>query len=113
MGRGRQPHSDSVGNNSKRERQSTPEELQITIPILKPKGWREVQPLLDGKGVTFDERGVKETMTVKNSRWEAFVDRQKEKLKKEITEARSTRGEQNGDASRRTETAKSGADCGE
>eukprot|EP00928_Gymnodinium_smaydae_P008926 TRINITY_DN13295_c0_g1_i1.p1 TRINITY_DN13295_c0_g1~~TRINITY_DN13295_c0_g1_i1.p1 ORF type:complete len:250 (-),score=62.57 TRINITY_DN13295_c0_g1_i1:100-849(-) len=41
--------------------------------------------------VTFDERGVKETMTVKPSRWSAFVDRQRAKLIKEINDLRAER----------------------
>lgn len=72
------------------------EDMQITIPIVKPVGWEEVQPLLTGKAVTFDERGLKETMTVKSDRWGAFVDRQKAKLEKEIRELRHAKSQQQG-----------------
>jgi len=64
------------------------EDLQITIPIVKPPCWQEVQPLVDGKGVAFDERGWKETMTVKPARWSNFVDRQRAKLETHITDLR-------------------------
>lgn len=63
------------------------EDLRITVPIVKPPGWREVQPLVMRMPVTFDERGTKETMTVKSANWERFVDRQKSKIQNEILEA--------------------------
>eukprot|EP00933_Yihiella_yeosuensis_P006276 TRINITY_DN110979_c0_g1_i1.p1 TRINITY_DN110979_c0_g1~~TRINITY_DN110979_c0_g1_i1.p1 ORF type:complete len:326 (-),score=65.53 TRINITY_DN110979_c0_g1_i1:64-1041(-) len=65
------------------------EDLRILIPIVKPMGWEEVQPLMKGKSVTFDERGLKETMTVRTSKWQSFVDRQKAKVQKEIQSYRS------------------------
>lgn len=61
------------------------QDLQITIPILKPQSWQEIQPLMHRMPVTFDERGTKETMTVKAGRWNTFVNRQKEKLVAELT----------------------------
>jgi len=76
------------------QKRDTFEDLQITIPIVRPPGWHEVQPLFDGKAVTFDERGLKETMTVKASRWSSFVDRQRNKLEREVHEARGTLREQ-------------------
>lgn len=71
------------------------EDIHITIPIVIPPGAKEVQPLIDGNAVIFDERGLKETMTVRLSKWEAFVDRQKAKLEKEIADFREAqaRGE--------------------
>jgi len=64
------------------------EDMRITIPIPKPPSWREVQQLVEGRAVTFDERGWKETMTVRASRWGAFVDRQKQALERELGEMR-------------------------
>jgi len=64
------------------------EDLRITIPIVKPSCWKDVQPLVDGKAVTFDERGWKETMTVRPHRWSSFVNRQKAKLEQDILELR-------------------------
>jgi hypothetical protein len=66
-------------------------EFRITVPVVVPAGWQELQPILDGKAVAFDERGVKETMLVKSSRWGNFVDRQKARLEKEIQAARLAR----------------------
>merc|ERR1740138_634470 len=51
---------------------------------MKPPSWQEVQDLARRMPVTFDERGVKEVMTVKMNRWQSFVDSQREKLEKEI-----------------------------
>jgi hypothetical protein len=62
--------------------------LQIRIPIVKPPGWEEVQPLVHQMPVTFDERGIKETMTVKSHRWSQFVDSQRAKLRRELEELR-------------------------
>lgn len=62
--------------------------LQITIPIVRPLGWKELHPLLEGNTVTFDERGWKETMTVRAVRWHAFVDKQKAKMQKELQQMR-------------------------
>lgn len=62
--------------------------LQITIPIVKPPGWQEVLPLVHAMPVTFDEKGVKEAMTVKTSKWGTFVDRQRHQLEKEIKDLR-------------------------
>lgn len=64
-------------------------DLQIEIPIVKPPSWSKVMPLVEGCAMTFDERGVKETMTVRTSRWSDFVDRQKTKLELEIQDVRS------------------------
>lgn len=64
------------------------EDMRITIPIVKPPSWQEVEPVAHRIPMVFDERGVKETMTVKMSRWENFVDRQKEKLGKEVENMR-------------------------
>lgn len=66
-------------------------DMRITIPIVKPPSWLEVQSIADRMPVVFDERGVKETMTVKMSRWDAFVDRQKEKLGNEVEEMQAAR----------------------
>lgn len=63
-------------------------DLRIEIPIVRPPGWSKVMPLVEEQAVTFDERGVKETMTVKSARWSDFVDRQKNKLEAEIAEVR-------------------------
>jgi len=71
---------------SKPKRHDVFEDIRITIPIVKPPSWREVQHIAHRMPVTFDERGVKETMTVKMNRWEGFVDRQKEKIEKEIND---------------------------
>merc|ERR1719221_2299999 len=68
--------------------QSDFRDLQITVPIVRPPGWRDVQKLLDAKAVTFAESGDKEMMTVKCHRWGAFVDRQKERLEQEIKATR-------------------------
>lgn len=78
----------SISAQNEKCRKTPSEEVQITIPIVKPPCWREVQPLVRRIPVTFDERGVKETMTVKPGRWSAFVDRQRGKLEKEVQEAK-------------------------
>eukprot|EP00927_Polykrikos_kofoidii_P025651 TRINITY_DN23004_c0_g1_i1.p1 TRINITY_DN23004_c0_g1~~TRINITY_DN23004_c0_g1_i1.p1 ORF type:complete len:611 (-),score=90.60 TRINITY_DN23004_c0_g1_i1:100-1932(-) len=86
-------HSSSNGdmspNMEERHRKEPCQDLQITIPIVKPPGWREVQPYVHRMPVMFDERGVKETMIVKMGRWGAFVDRQRAKLQKDIEEAKA------------------------
>merc|ERR1719361_1577023 len=46
-----------------------------------------MQSLVDSKRISFDERGMKETMTVRGSRWAAFVDRQKRSLEQELRRA--------------------------
>jgi len=63
-------------------------DLQITIPVVKPPGWQEVQPVVHQMPVTFDERGVKEAMTVKQQHWPSFVERQRAKLQKEVAKAK-------------------------
>lgn len=65
-------------------------DLQITIPIVKPPGWQEVERLVHKMPVTFDERGRKETMIVKSSRWAGFVDRQRSKLRREVDHIRKS-----------------------
>lgn len=85
------------------------EDILITIPIVKPLCWDEVGALLvpcsgcsrscgtGGCGgrlpalVTFDERGLREAMTVKRDRWESFVERQKEQLANDIQRMRERR----------------------
>jgi len=67
-------------------------DMKITIPIVKPPNWKELAALIDQRAVTFDERGIKETMTVRSHRWSSFVDRQKEKIQSEIREARRALG---------------------
>jgi len=64
----------------------TNSDLCIEIPVVKPMSWSNVE--VEGSAVTFDERGVKETMTVRSDRWSDFVDRQKRKIEKEIQEAK-------------------------
>ncbi|CAK0790123.1 unnamed protein product [Prorocentrum cordatum] len=73
---------------AKLESATTPvhDDFQIHIPIVKPPGWQEVQPLVHQMPVTFDERGIKESLTVKTHRWGIFVDRQKARLLREIDE---------------------------
>jgi len=68
------------------------DDFQIHIPIVKPPGWQEVQPLVHQMPVTFDERGIKESLTVKTHRWGAFVDRQKARLLREINEMKLSGG---------------------
>jgi hypothetical protein len=68
------------------------DDFQIHIPIVKPPGWQEVQPLVHQMPVTFDERGIKETLTVKTHRWSHFVDRQKARLLREIDEMKRSGG---------------------
>jgi len=66
-------------------------DISIIIQIVKPPSWHEVQSIAHRMPVVFDERGVKETMTVKMNRWDGFVDRQKEKLDNEVREMQAAR----------------------
>lgn len=66
--------------------------LHITIPIVRPACWREVQHLLEGQCATFDERGWKETMAVRPERWCLFVDRQRARLQRELDAIRAAEG---------------------
>jgi hypothetical protein len=63
------------------------EDLRITVPIVKPPRWTEVERHLQHIPVHFDERGLKETMTVKPHRWNAFVMRQRAKLQAKLQNA--------------------------
>jgi len=49
-----------------------------------------VERLVHKMPVTFDERGRKETMIVKSSRWAGFVDRQRSKLRREVDHIRKS-----------------------
>lgn len=69
-------------------RTTTSEDLQITIPIIKPSVWKELEPIMHRMPVTFDERGTKECMTVRKGRWNSFVEKQKAKILKDIKEIR-------------------------
>lgn len=66
-----------------------PENIQIKVPIVKPPGWNDLAPFVHHLPVTFDERGLKEVMTVRADQWPRFVDRQRAKLEQEIRDARA------------------------
>jgi len=59
-------------------------QVHITVPIVRPAVCQEVQSLFKRRALTFDERGIKETMTVRTARWSTFVDRQCERLRQEL-----------------------------
>jgi len=61
--------------------------LSITIPIIRPPGWDEIDRLLQKMPLAFDERGAREAMTVRLESWGSFVDRQKSKLEGELNDA--------------------------
>jgi len=65
--------------------------VHITVPILRPMTWQDVEPFLKNRALTFDERGIKETMTVEADRWSMFVERQRKRLRQELVSARRHR----------------------
>jgi len=56
----------------------------VSIPIVKPSGWEQFRRIVNQIPVSFDERGTKESMTVKADKWIGFVDRQKANLENEL-----------------------------
>eukprot|EP00929_Paragymnodinium_shiwhaense_P032070 TRINITY_DN17850_c0_g2_i2.p1 TRINITY_DN17850_c0_g2~~TRINITY_DN17850_c0_g2_i2.p1 ORF type:complete len:611 (-),score=121.95 TRINITY_DN17850_c0_g2_i2:172-1950(-) len=98
---------------AERQKNDALADMNVTIPILKPPGWQEVQALAHRMPVTFDERGTKEMMTVKPRRWDDFVDKQKAKLLKEIDELLAERAELAGQDQQMSESSKERAECAE
>jgi len=69
-----------------------PAGLGVRIPIVRPACWKELQPIMAGQSIVFDERGWKEAMTVRGSAWASFVDRQCAKLQREIQDIKVAAG---------------------
>jgi len=63
---------------------SPPDALSVRLPIVRPACWKELQHIMEGRALHFDERGWKEVMTVHGSAWASFVERQRAKLEKEV-----------------------------
>jgi len=63
-----------------------PAVLSVRIPIVRPACWKDLQHVTAGRVLTFDERGWKDVMTVHGGAWANFVERQRAKLDKEISD---------------------------